>query len=273
MFQDPSVEGREARQSATDRVNNTWGFWATAAWVAAALVLKDDLFPRFEHALLDHTAVGRAISNHLALGALNTALVWLVPILLLLVAVRIRRWPARKYFAWVAPRPGFIVPALAAGVALQLAGYAIPYLAGADMTASAVEQYRSTQNAGNPVWLPLFLSWPAYIAAPLVEESIFRGFLWRGWQSSPLGVRGTWILSSFVFAAYHIPKAIDMGLDGPSATILLSEDLLLGFLLGWLRWHAASLVPSIAAHFAYNVIPPLVTLLIGAIVVGHLTGP
>jgi hypothetical protein len=223
--------------------------------------------------LLDHTAVGRAISNHLALGALNTALVWLVPILLLLVAVRIRRWPARKYFAWVAPRPGFIVPALAAGVALQLAGYAIPYLAGADMTASAVEQYRSTQNAGNPVWLPLFLSWPAYIAAPLVEESIFRGFLWRGWQSSPLGVRGTWILSSFVFAAYHIPKAIDMGLDGPSATILLSEDLLLGFLLGWLRWHAASLVPSIAAHFAYNVIPPLVTLLIGAIVVGHLTGP
>jgi hypothetical protein len=40
-----------------------WGFWATAAWVVAALVLKDHLFGRFEHLLLNGTAVGRAIDR------------------------------------------------------------------------------------------------------------------------------------------------------------------------------------------------------------------
>ncbi len=90
-----------------------WGVWTTALWVAAAMALFVDLFPRFQHLLLNGTAVGHAIGAHFALGALNLALRWAVPILLLLLAVRIKRIPARDYFAWVAPRPGYILIAVA----------------------------------------------------------------------------------------------------------------------------------------------------------------
>jgi uncharacterized protein len=247
--------------------DEAWGFWTTALWVVAALVLKDYLFPKFEHLVLNGTAVGHAIDAHVALGALNLALVWLVPILLLLAAVRMKRLPVRSYFAWVATRPGIVLLALAAGIAFQLASYAIPYLAGADMTSDAIAQYRSAQTAGDRVWLPLFFAWPSFIAAPMVEESIFRGFLWRGWEASRLGARGTWLLSSLVFAAYHIPKVI--GTNPLQAGIILFEDLILGLLLGWLRWRSGSTLPAMAGHFAYNVIPPILTLMIGTMLAGH----
>jgi uncharacterized protein len=247
--------------------DKAWGFWATALWVMAALVLKDYLFPKFEHFVLNGTAVGHAIDAHLALGAVNLALVWLVPILLLLATVWIKRLPVRSYFAWVAARPGIVLLALTAGAAFQLASYTIPYLAGADMTSDAIAQYRSEQTAGDPVWLPLFLAWPSFIAAPLVEESIFRGFLWRGWETSQLGARGTWLLSSLVFSAYHIPKVI--GTNPLQAGIILFDDLLLGLLLGWLRRRSGSTLPAMMGHFAYNVIPPVLTFIIGAMLAGH----
>ncbi len=247
--------------------DRAWGFWATALWVMAALVLKDYAFPAFEHLVLNGTAVGHAIAAHLALGAVNLALVWLVPILLLLAAVWMTRRPVRDYFAWVATSPGFVLLALAAGAAFQLSTYALAYFGGADMTSDAIAQYRAAQTAGNPVWLPLFLAWPGFIAAPLVEESIFRGFLWRGWEASRLGARGTWLLSSLVFAAYHIPKVI--GASPLEAGIVLGEDLILGLLFGWLRWRSGSALPAMAAHVANNVIPPVAAFLIGAMLAGR----
>ncbi len=85
--------------------DKAWGFWTTALWVMAALVLKDYLFPKFEHLVLDGTTVGRAIGSHLALGALNIVLPPApVPILLLLVAVRMKPIPAQDYSRLAAPR-------------------------------------------------------------------------------------------------------------------------------------------------------------------------
>lgn len=239
-----------------------WSFWTTALWVAAAMALFVDLFPRLELLLLKGTAVGHAIDAHFALGALNLALTWAMPSLLLLLAVRIKRVPARDYFAWVAPRPGYVLIAVASGLALQAASYAVAYLGGGDLTAPGVAQYRHALSVGNPVWLPLLLSWPSFTAAPLVEESVFRGFLWRGWEATRLDAAGTWLLISFVFAAYHIQAVI--GMDPLSAGIILFEDLLLGLLVGWLRWRSGSTLPGMAAHFAYNVIPPVATFVIGA---------
>jgi hypothetical protein len=249
---------------AADKV---WSFWTTALWVVAALVLKDYLFPKFEHLVLNGTVVGHAIDAHLVLGAVNLAVVWLVPILLLLAAVWMKRLPVGSYFAWVATRPGIVLLALAAGAAFQLLTYALAYLTGADITSDAIAQYRSAQTAGDPVWLPLFFAWPSFIAAPLVEESIFRGFLWRGWDASRLGARGTWLLSSLMFSAYHIPRVI--GTNPFQAGTILFEDLLLGLLFGWLRWRTGSALPSMAAHFANNLIQPVATFSIGATLAGH----
>ena len=173
----------------------------------------------------------------------------------------------RSYFAWIGASPGFVLLALAAGAAVQGSTYALAYLVGADLTSDAIAQYRSAQAAGNPVWLPLFFAWPGFIAAPLVEESIFRGFLWRGWDVSRLGAGGTWLLSSLVFAAYHIQTVI--GGSPLQAGIVLLETLLMGLMFGWLRRRSGSTLPAMAAHFANNLIPPVATLLIGAMSAGR----
>lgn len=245
-----------------------WGVWTSAFWVAAAMALFVDLFPRLELLLLKGTVVGHAIDAHFALGALNLALRWAVPILLLLLAVRIKRTPARDYFAWVAPRPGYILIAVAGGLALQVASYAVPYLAGGDLTAPGVAQYRHALSVGDPVWLPLLLSWPAVIVAPLVEESIFRGFLWRGWEAS-LGAKWTLILTALVFSAYHIIRVVDMETDVLNAGIILTEDFVIGLVFGWLRWRSASLLPGIVAHITYNIVPPIFDLIVGVLLVSH----
>ncbi len=255
---------RMNRREITD--GKPWGVWTSALWVAAAMALFVDLFPRLELLLLKGTAVGHAIDAHFALGALNLALTWAMPILLLLLAVWIKRMPARDYFAWVAPRRGYILIAVASGLALQVASYAVPYLAGGDLTAPGVAQYRHALSAGNPVWLSLLLSWPAILAAPLVEESVFRGFLWRGWEAS-LGARWTLLLSALVFSAYHIIRVFDM--DVLSAGIILTEDLALGLVFGWLRWRSASLLPGIVAHITYNIVPPIFDLIVGVLLVSQ----
>jgi membrane protease YdiL (CAAX protease family) len=254
----PSAEAGAA--AGTERT--PWGFWWSAAWVGGALI-ANDRFPWVEHALLDGTRLGRTITHSFALGALNSALGWSVPLLVLLIAVRVRRLPVAGYFGWFAPTASYAALAIALGLGFQLVLYGAPWLGGDDMTSAAVAQYRHTVAAGLPPWMPLLLRWPSIVCAPIVEESVFRGFLWRGWAASPVGAAGTWLLSSIVFAAWHVPKALDMGpLNGG---IMLVEILLLGLLVGWLRWRSHSTTPGMIAHAAFNIVPPVFTFAIGAI--------
>jgi hypothetical protein len=233
--------------------------------VGLALVLNDR-FPRLEHVLLDGTQAGRIISHSFALGALNTALTWSVPLLVLMVAVAVRGLPLFAYFRWLAPSAKYAALALGLGLALQVVMYGVPYLAGADITSAAVAQYRHSVAAGQPVWLPFVLTWPSFVCAPLVEESVFRGFLWRGWETSRLGPRGTWLLVSLLFMAWHVPKALQM--DPLNAGIMLVEVSVLGLVVGWLRWRSHNTTPGMIAHAVFNIVPPAVTFTIGAALAG-----
>jgi membrane protease YdiL (CAAX protease family) len=260
---DPTIAVAEL-PARTDRV--PWGFWSSLAWLGLALVLNDR-FSWFEHALLDGTGLGRIITHSLVLGALNSALAWSVPLLVLLVAVGLRGLPIAAYFGWSAPTARAAALAIALGFGLQLAAYALPYFAGADLTSAAVAQYRQAVAAAEPPWWPLLLNWwPSFVCAPIVEESIFRGFLWRGWAASPLGPAGTWLLSSIVFAACHVPKALDM--DALNGGIMLVEVLLLGLAMGWLRRRSHGTTSGMIAHATFNVIPPAFNFAVGALLAG-----
>lgn len=245
-----------------------WGFWATLAWVACALILNEGFDP-LEHALLNGTAVGKDIDRSFALGALNLVVAAAVPLVVLLLAVGIARRPLHEYFGWLRTRAGYIGLGIVLALALQVAMYGVPYLLGVlDVASAAVAQYRATQAAGLPQWVPLLLAWPSVVTAPFVEESVFRGFLWHGWAQSPLGVRGTWLLSSLAFAAWHIPKAM----ADPNAFnggFMLMEVLLLGLLLGWLRWRSGGTTATIIAHATFNLVPPVTTLVMGTLLAGQ----
>ena len=79
------------------------------------------------------------------------------------------------------------------------------------------------------------------LAAPIVEEIFFRGFLFRGL----LATRGLWpaaLISAALFAATHL----DPSLFGPA--------FIAGMLFALVYWRTGSVWPTILAHTAQNAI-------------------
>ena len=112
------------------------------------------------------------------------------------------------------------------------------------VTPFQTEAYRASRAAG---LLPLM--WVAFvIAAPVGEEILFRGFVFRGWAASPLGVPGTILLTSLIFSALHMAQYDWFG---------VFQTFCLGSLFGWLRWYSGSTSVTILLHMGVNLISTL----------------
>jgi membrane protease YdiL (CAAX protease family) len=89
----------------------------------------------------------------------------------------------------------------------------------------------------------LWLFWvAAVLAAPLFEEVMFRGFLFRGFQASFLGTGGTIVLTALLWAAMHVQYNL-YGMGLIAAT---------GVLFGTARARTGSLVVPMALHATLN---------------------
>ena len=251
----------DPKRPAEGALARPWGFWATLAWLALALLLHAG-FGRLEVALLRGTKLGHAIDRNIALGTFNLILAWSIPLIVLVVAVRLRGCTVRDYFAWFAPSARSVVLGVVLILAIQLAFSGILYLLGAEWS-GAVEAFRADRAAGVPHWIPVLQAWPAIVCAPIVEESVFRGFLWRGWAQSCLGAAGTLLLGTFAFAAWHIPKAVEM--NAVAGIIMLVQVFALGLFLSWLRWRSGGTTAGIIAHALANLYPPIFVLVTGAL--------
>lgn len=156
-------------------------------------------------------------------------------------ASRLRGWRARDYLALVPPRRGEIVFGIACLAALLIAMDLITWGVGRDVVPPFMtEAYKSARGSAA---LPLFFI-AIIIVAPITEEIAFRGFLFRGLSQSMLGVPGTIVLSSAVWAIMHVQyDAIQVG-----------QIILIGVLLGWLRWASGSTLLTIGLHVLANLI-------------------
>jgi membrane protease YdiL (CAAX protease family) len=81
------------------------------------------------------------------------------------------------------------------------------------------------------------------IAAPIAEELLFRGLLYRGLAESQIGVLGAIILSSVLFGLVHYslggwPRVVATGC--------------MGLLFAWLRWRSGSTSICLVAHVTAN---------------------
>lgn len=100
--------------------------------------------------------------------------------------------------------------------------------------------------------------WEVWVAVPLAEELLFRGFcltglLWafgRGF-SETVAVRGAILLSATVFALEHLGNA---AIGMPLLAIQVGSALAFGLAAGWLRVITRSLVGPVLAHATLNVI-------------------
>jgi len=154
-------------------------------------------------------------------------------------ASRLRGWHARDYLALVPPRSAEIVFGIACLAALLIGMDLITWGVGRDVVPPFMrEAYASARGTAA---LPLFLI-AIIIVAPITEEIAFRGFLFRGLSQSVLGVPGTIVLTSAAWAIMHVQyDAIQIG-----------QIILIGTLLGWLRWASGSTLLTIGLHVLAN---------------------
>jgi membrane protease YdiL (CAAX protease family) len=89
------------------------------------------------------------------------------------------------------------------------------------------------------------------VGAPLVEELVFRGFLFDAMRRATTPTFA-WLATSVMFAAYHVDP------------IHVVSVLFTGFFLGWLRLSTGSVWPGVAAHAVNNSLATAMAVAFGA---------
>jgi len=147
---------------------------------------------------------------------------------------------ARDYLGWVWPRRSDVVFGVAVIVAFIIMSNIISWLLGrAIVTDFQVDIYRSAAAAG---WLPLL--WLAVVVVtPIGEETLFRGFLFRGWLKSPGDTWPVILATSLLFALMHVQYD----------WFVIGQVFAFGVLLGWMRWATGSTILTMLLHALINI--------------------
>jgi CAAX protease family protein len=106
--------------------------------------------------------------------------------------------------------------------------------------------YRSARAEG---WLP-WLWLAIVVVGPIGEETLFRGFLFRGWHRSPHDTWVTIIVTALLWALSHAQYNL----------YLIGQVFVFGLLLGWFRFKSGSTILTILLHGLLNLEAMLETL-------------
>jgi membrane protease YdiL (CAAX protease family) len=222
-----------------------WKFWGTALWglfifagmfvgqaaVIAFLVLKQG--GPYEMATAIHVVAGGltiSLSVIMGLPAVLAA-AW--------IAIRPTRTPFADYLAlrwtsWNNLLIGIV------SLALLVGGWdTVSRALGREVTPGFMGEVLKSAQADGALWL---LVVAFCVAAPLSEESLSRGFLYRGWSESRLGVVGAIILSSLAWTSLHLQYD----------WFFFGEIFSIGLLLGYLRYRSNSTWLTIVLHGLNN---------------------
>jgi membrane protease YdiL (CAAX protease family) len=168
----------------------------------------------------------------------------------LIFAARLRRWPPAIYLGLVWPRRAEVIVAAVAVIVTTLTFFAInTVLIGtghgdAFFSSSQSEQWRSAADTGWLFWLLVAV----VVAAPIGEEVMFRGFLFRGlarpgWEVHAIGA------TALAWALLHTQYSY----------FVVGEIFLDGLMLGWFRWASGSTALTIGMHMFMNALAMFTT--------------
>jgi membrane protease YdiL (CAAX protease family) len=209
-----------------------WKFWASIAWTITALVgpfvlVLFYLFvsgsPRLEGA--------REYASTLHLEIAST----LMSVVVLALAIQLAHCRFSNYLALYRPRwKDLVLSAVCFAVLFALMAL-LPDFSDHNPSLDDYEQAREAE--------VLFLwSLDTVIVAPIVEEIVFRGFLWRGLAASRVGIPGAMIVSAAGWAALHIQYDV----------VGIAEIGVLGLFFGWVRWRFGSTILTMILHGLNN---------------------
>ena len=216
-----------------------WGFLATFGWALLAIAAG----------MGTAAAIGRALGvvwmsdgrGALGYGDPSTSLTLILGysslIAVLALAAKLSGSYVTDYLALVKPRGRYLLFGLLCLALPALFSFAFAMNFDVGRLFNTNGFHRSGSLGGLTIHFLLVA-----VAAPVMEELLFRGFLYRGLSASRIGVPGAVIVTAILWALMH-------GGRGTTGTIDLVVD---GVALGWLRWYTGSTLATIACHVANN---------------------
>jgi hypothetical protein len=254
MTVDPSYGLQQELRPKRER----WGGWATVGWgavIAVAHFLTQMIAAlgfvlwwttAFPGAPIDPTTNGPLLS---VVTLFSTAAI----VGVVFLAVRLSRVPAAEYLALKWPsRRNLLIGLLTVAIMLPLADY-ITVQSGEDVIPEFMTDiYVSSQDAGT--FFAILLTITLIVLAPLGEEILFRGFLFRGLNAG-LGPAGAVLLTALTWAALHVQYN----------WLFMAQILFFGIVLGWIRLRSGSLLLVMLLHAIINLLALVqVSVMLGA---------
>lgn len=243
-----------------------WGVWMTLGWTTIALLIwlfiGSDWNPWHIRSRLDDYALTNLSQMTKNFHDDDLHVLYAIPLYLccaglVVMASRLAGWPAAKYLSLVWPTLRMFAQGTGCGIIAGVAALPVWFFAPAfcplDHPVSPVNwwPYHIYERV-DPEALailgaePLAVMGIAVVIGPVIEELLFRGFMYRGLAESKLGVAGAIVLTSVAFGLWHVADT-DAGLCTPAYWALL------GTLFGLLRWHSGSTTLPIIAHLTYQI--------------------
>jgi membrane protease YdiL (CAAX protease family) len=221
-----------------------WGPAATLAWTFGVLVLFNAAQGAFLGAILAASLPPGAptegeIARLAADGDFITGAIFIAdPLCMLLIfgIIRLKQGATiSDSLAVTPPPPGWGKTWIPALVAFAVACDTLTWMIGRPVVPEFMLTAWASAERISLVIAVIFV-------APIMEESLFRGFLISGLRPTRLGASGAVLVSSFLWAAIHAQYDFyDMG-----------QIFLLGILLGTARVRTGSIVVTVILHILTN---------------------
>lgn len=126
------------------------------------------------------------------------------------------------------------------GVAVTLIGGVLAYLLGQHTEQSGLNLMASHTSLLGMISLFVMI----VIASPLLEETVFRGWLWQLASQTRLGPFGAALVTSLIFTMLHITPSVQ--------SVSLLSIFSIAMIAAWMRHHYHSLWPAIVLHSVFN---------------------
>jgi membrane protease YdiL (CAAX protease family) len=215
-----------------------WGLWATLAFAVLAFLLGQAMGYVAMVALVKNLDPAQFDSDGTAV-AVYTLVANPVQIVTLVLAIRLSGTNELEYLGLDIPRWRDVAIAAAGLLVVIAASDALTFVLGKELVPAAqVEWHRTARAAGT---LPLL--WLAIIvAAPVEEELLFRGFMFRGFIHEPRDALPAIILIALIWAMLHVQYD----------WFGRAQVFAIGALFGFVRWRTGSTTLVILLHMLLN---------------------
>jgi membrane protease YdiL (CAAX protease family) len=144
-----------------------------------------------------------------------------------------------EYLGWTMPKRADVIFGVAAVAIFIVIADAVSWLAGHGLVTNFQNDIYTTASAQG--WLALM--WLAImVVTPIGEETLFRGFLFRGWFREPKDAWFAIVGTAALFALLHVQYD----------WFVIAQVFGFGLLLGWMRWVSGSTLLTMLLHGLIN---------------------